>query len=119
MAAAGLGLDNLTVIVDANGIQHDEETVAVTGDAQPLTGKWRAFGWDTVEVDGHDVAAVAAALSPASAPKAVIANTVKGRGVSFMENVPGWHSVADPDRLVDAVRELELELVAVREPEHA
>jgi transketolase len=115
MAAAGLGLDNLTAIVDANGIQHDEETVRVTGEAQPLAAKWRAFGWDTREVDGHDVVAVAEALSAGSAPTAVIATTVKGRGVSFMENAVGWHSVSDPARLPDAVREL----VAARELDHA
>jgi transketolase len=106
MAAAQLGLDNLTVIVDANGIQHDDRTERIMG-AAPLAAKWRAFGWDTVEVDGHDHAAVAAALWPRPRPRAVIAHTVKGRGVSFMENAVEWHSVSDPSRLPAAVQELE------------
>lgn len=105
MAAAHLGLTNLTAIIDANGLQHDGRIEHIMG-AAPLAAKWRSFGWDAVEVDGHDCAQLAAAFSPGQRPQAVIARTVKGRGVSFMEDAVEWHSVSDPDRLAEAVREL-------------
>ncbi|MFI1383738.1 transketolase [Embleya sp. NPDC020886] len=109
MCAAQLGLADLTVIVDANGIQHDGRTADIMG-AAPLAAKWRAFGWEVVEADGHDCAELIAALAPSPGPhprpRAVIAHTVKGRGVSFMEDDPNWHSVADPGRLAEAVEEL-------------
>jgi len=108
-AAAHLGLGNLTVIVDANGIQHDGHTAEIMG-GLPLGRKWRAFGWRVREVDGHDCVALQAALDPTAHPPgeplAVIAATVKGRGVSFMEGDPGWHSVSDAARLPEALREL-------------
>jgi transketolase len=65
---------------------------------EPMAEKWRAFGWETVEVDGHDVEALASALEPCrglgggSQPRMVIADTVKGKGVSFMEDARGWHA---------------------------
>lgn len=92
-------LDNLTVIIDYNKIQslgHCDEVLSL----EPFPEKWRAFGWDTVEVDGHDVAALqsvfAADARPtnsklADAPRCVIAHTVKGKGVSFMEDDLLWH----------------------------
>lgn len=103
MAAGQLGLDNLAVIVD--DIQHDGPTKLIMGYA-PLADKWRAFGWHVTEVDGHDCAQLATALRPAPVPKVVIARTIKGRGVSFMEGTVEWHSVCDPARLADAVEEL-------------
>lgn len=105
MAANQLGLDKLTVIVDANDIQHDGLTKLIMGSA-PLADKWRAFGWHVTEVDGHDCTQLATALRPTTGPKSVIARTIKGRGVSFMEGVVEWHSVCDPTRLADAVEEL-------------
>jgi transketolase len=87
-------LDNLTVIVDYNKIQSldlVEKTLAL----EPLADKFRAFGWAAIEVDGHDVAKLRAALetlpAKSSRPTAVIAHTIKGKGVSFMENTVLWH----------------------------
>jgi transketolase len=87
-------LDNLVTIVDCNGIQSLAPT-AETLDLEPFPDKWRAFGWSVVEVDGHDHEALFAALSSVPAqtgrPTCVIARTVKGKGVSFMENSVLWH----------------------------
>jgi transketolase len=105
MAASQLGLPNLVAIIDANDLQHDGPTGLIMGGA-PMPAKWRAFGWHVVEVDGHDHRQLAGALRPVGRPTAVIARTVKGRGVSFMEGVTEWHSVADAGRLGDAVAEL-------------
>jgi len=88
-------LSNLTAIVDYNKIQslgRVEEVVPL----EPLADKWRAFGWDTREVDGHDIAALLEALDPARSlpgqrPRCIIAHTVKGKGVSFMEDDLLWH----------------------------
>jgi transketolase len=92
------GLANLCVIVDYNRWQatgRSDEIMAL----QPLAEKWRAFGWDSIEVDGHDVGALIRALSrvprPSAAsdgrPLAIVAHTVKGKGVSFMEDDNNWH----------------------------
>ena len=110
MAAAHFGLDNLTVIVDRNGLQQGAATEA-TNALDPLTDKWRAFGWETAEADGHDVVALQAALSGvpfhAGRPGCLIARTVKGRGVSFMENKAEWHhKVPNPAEREQAAREL-------------
>lgn len=91
MFAAAHNLNNLTLIIDRNGLQAQGSTEAIMrlGD---LAVKFRAFGWDTYEVDGHDCAALRATLlAPARAPKCVIARTVKGKGVLFMENNNAWH----------------------------
>jgi len=77
----------------------------------PLDAKWRAFGWEVRSVDGHDYAALTVALTtppPAGRPLLVIANTIKGRGVSFMENVGKWHhGVPSDDELARALAELD------------
>ena len=94
MAAAHFRLSNLTVIVDRNGLQVDGTTDQVMG-LEPLADKWKAFGFDTAAIDGHDMAALVEGLSGASrtgGPRAFIARTVKGKGVSFMENEVGWHA---------------------------
>ncbi len=97
MAAAHYKLDNLVAIVDRNGLQIDGPTEDVMS-LEPLAEKWRAFGWHTLEIDGHAFPEILAALDEASAtkgrPTAIIANTVKGKGVSFMENAVEWHGVA-------------------------
>jgi transketolase len=84
-------LDNVTIIVDYNKWQatgRSNDIMALT----PLADKWRAFGWDAVEVDGHDLGAVIDALSASTGkPRAIIAHTVKGKGVSFMEDDNNWH----------------------------
>ena len=93
MAAAHYRLDNLTAILDHNTLQITGPTREVCS-SEPVDEKFRAFGWHVEVVDGHDFAALTDALtgSPvAGKPTCVIANTVKGRGVSFMENVVKWH----------------------------
>lgn len=92
MFAAHHRLSALTAIVDDNGQQAMGKTAEVL-DLEPLAEKWRAFGWHTVEVDGHDVAALreAFALPHPEAPKVIIARTVCGKGVSFMEGQVKWH----------------------------
>lgn len=94
MSAAHFKLDNLTIIVDRNKLQVDGSTDDVMG-LEPLTDKWEAFGFDTLVIDGHDMEAVVNALSAPikkGVPRAVIANTTKGKGVSFMENKAIWHA---------------------------
>lgn len=110
MSAVKFGLENLTVIVDWNGLQ----LMAPVSEAMPLgdlEAKWRAFGWDLLVVDGHDMAALVAALeSPCrpGIPRVILARTVKGKGVSFMENRVEWHSNAvSAERLARALAELE------------
>jgi len=98
MFAAHNRLDNLVAIVDLNGLQIDGCTSDVC-DLGDLAAKFRAFGWDAVEVDGHDIEALISALSSAKEdragkPHVIVAHTVKGKGVSFMENEAGWHGVA-------------------------
>ncbi|HLJ25094.1 MAG TPA: transketolase [Candidatus Angelobacter sp.] len=105
-------LDNLTLIVDYNHQQLDGFTKDIL-DVAPLGEKFNAFGWRTVEIDGHDFNQVIPALEQARAgargkPTCIVANTVKGKGVSFMENNPEWHGVAPkPDQVAAAVAELE------------
>jgi transketolase len=94
MFAAGRRLDNLIAIVDYNKLQAMGRSDEVTGLA-PLADKWRAFGWGTQEIDGHDLTAVVAALdalpTAPGRPNAIVAHTVKGKGVSFMEDDLEWH----------------------------
>ena len=111
MAAAHYKLDNLTIIIDNNGLQIDgtNDQVMSLGD---LPTKLRAFGFDLVELpDGNDLDAVEAALSKPTMPgkpKAILAHTVKGKGVSFMENQVGWHGKApNAEQREQALKELE------------
>lgn len=94
MAAAHYRLDNLVAVVDRNRIQEDGPTEEIMA-LEPFADKWRSFGWAAVEIDGHDLDQVSAALHAVPAreghPTVVIANTVKGRGVSFAENTNSWH----------------------------
>lgn len=110
MAAAHYSLDNLTAIVDRNRIQNDDfcESVMRT---DPLPDKWQAFGWHVQEMDGHDLPQVIEALEKArevrGRPSVIIAHTVKGKGVSFMENKPEWHGKAPtPEQAERALAEL-------------
>ena len=111
MFAAHNKLDNLVAIVDLNGLQIDGNTCDVC-DLGDVAAKFAAFGWDAVEVDGHDIGALVGTLNAAKAaragkPHAVIAHTVKGKGVSFMENQAGWHGVApNADQLAQALLDL-------------
>lgn len=111
MFASHHRLDTLTAIVDRNRIQNDRFTHEVV-DLEPLTDKWRAFGWHTVEVDGHDLGQILRAFDEArrvkGRPTVIIAHTVKGKGVSFMEDNPEFHGRAPtPEELERALRELE------------
>ncbi|HEX4350077.1 MAG TPA: transketolase, partial [Verrucomicrobiae bacterium] len=93
LAAAHYKLDNLTAIIDHNTLQITGHTHDVMSNA-PLDKKWRAFGWSVKVVDGHDYATLTEVLSkPAEIgkPTCVIASTIKGKGVSFMENIAKWH----------------------------
>jgi transketolase len=110
MAAPFHKLDNLVAIVDYNGIQLDGFVKDIM-DVAPLADKWRAFNWHTIEIDGHDLAAVQKALAEAEAtkgqPTCIVAHTVKGKGVSFMENNPKFHGTAPTaDEVKLALQEL-------------
>jgi transketolase len=110
MAAAHYKLGNLTLIVDNNGLQL-LDTVANTMGITPLREKFEAFGFDVHDVDGHDTGALARLFDSLdySGPKphALIARTVKGKGVSFMENRPEWHhTVPTEEQGEAALREL-------------
>lgn len=103
-------VDNLCVVVDYNKIQLDGFVRQIL-DLEPLAGKWRAFGWHVVETDGHDIGQLRAAFSEAAAtrgqPTCIIAHTIKGKGVSFMENNPKFHGQAPtPQECAQALKEL-------------
>ena len=114
MAAAHYKLDNLCGIVDLNGLQIDGATADVMP-TEPLDKKWESFGWHVIKADGHDVSAVAAAFEEAKTvrgkPTVILAKTVKGKGVSFMENNAGWHGKAPNDEQYEIAKaELEARL---------
>ena len=101
MFAGNHALDNLVAVVDHNGLQIDG-TIDEVNSAMPLADKFRAFKWHVIELaDGNDMAQIAAAFAEArkvsDSPVAIIAETVKGKGVSFMENQVGWHGKAPND----------------------
>jgi transketolase len=110
MAAPKYALDNLCVILDHNKGQIDGPVKEIM-DLDPIADKWRAFNWHVVTVDGHDYAKIAAALDEARATKGkptfILAETVKGKGVSFMEGKISWHGVAPTkEQLEQSVAEL-------------
>ncbi len=99
MQASHRKLDNLIAIIDRNGLQIDGETEKVMS-LNPLDKKLEAFGWEVVTIDGHDLNEIYSAVEKAKKsdkPFAIIANTIKGKGVSFMENNAGWHGKAPND----------------------
>ncbi|MHB8449156.1 MAG: transketolase [Mycobacteriales bacterium] len=107
--AAHHGLDNLTAVIDYNGLQ-SLATVADTLALEPFGDKWRAFGWDVVEVEGHDHNQLYQALLPTDGgrPRCVLAHTTKGKGVSFMEHSVLWHYRSpDDDELAAALAEID------------
>jgi transketolase len=111
MAGAFHKLDNVVAIVDYNGIQLDGFVKDIM-EVAPLADKWRAFGWHTLEIDGHDPRAVRQAFEEAARtkgkPTCIVAHTVKGKGVSFMENNPKFHGVAPtPAEVALALQELQ------------
>ena len=114
MTAAHFALDTVCAIVDDNGVQLDGPTCEVMNVA-PLADKFRAFGWQVLSVDGHSLDALAEAFRQAAAtrgrPTVLLARTVKGRGVSFMENNAGWHGKAPNDeQYAQAKAEVEAKL---------
>jgi transketolase len=118
MAASHYAVGNLTALIDRNNLQVDGWVNEVMG-IEPYTDKWRAFGWQVVELDGHDVPALCAALDTARAPRqrpcVLICRTVKGKGVSFMENVMEWHASPVREEVRhQAIEEIERTLTALR-----
>ncbi len=114
MEASHHKLDNLVGIIDRNRLQIDGWVQDVMN-VEPLPERYRSFGWEVIEIDGHDMTQVVDALQKAKSkpvagkPTVIIANTVKGKGVSFMENVAGWHGKAPSyDEMVRAIDELGL-----------
>lgn len=110
MAAAKWKLDNLTAILDRNHLQNDD-CVDTEMPVEPLADKWRAFGWEVVEIDGHDMEQIVRTLEWArefrGRPVMIIAHTIKGKGVSFMENQVVWHGKAPcREEAEQALREL-------------
>jgi transketolase len=110
MAAANFGVNNLVAIVDQNGYQQTMPVTKVT-DPSTYAEKFRAFGWNTQEIDGHDMRvtheALVSATNDTSGPSAIIAKTKKGKGVSFLEEDFTWHGRGVPkDRLAEALEEL-------------
>ena len=115
MAAAHHNLSNLIAIVDCNGVQingwvNDVMTI------EPVTDKWRAFGWGVIEINGNDMRQILSALHTARSmrkPTVIIQRTVKGKGVSFMEDDPVWHGAAPNDaQYKQAVEEVEKGVIA-------
>ncbi len=102
------GLNNLTIIIDNNGLQAMGRCTDVVGDVD-MVGIWTAFGWDVFEIDGHDHAALKETLSKETEnPKVIIAKTIKGKGVSFMEGDNIWHyRPPEGQQYEDALSELE------------
>lgn len=99
MFAGNKGLDNLTAFIDLNNLQIDG-TIDEVNSAKPVDKKFEAFNWHTITIDGHDFEQIEAALKEAETvnkPVAIIANTVKGKGISFMENQVSWHGSAPND----------------------
>ena len=109
MMAAACRLNNLTVVIDFNKWQATGRSEDVL-QLSPLADKWNAFGWDAVEVDGHDIGAISSALIKLSdKPRAIIANTIKGKGISFMEDDNNWHyRIPTMDEVKMAFSELSL-----------
>src|SRR3954451_13237340 len=108
MTAAHYDLENLTAIVDRNRLQQGA-TTADTRELEPLPEKWAAFGFEVRVIDGHDYAQLLEAFQPSTTgkPVAVIANTIKGKGISFMENRVEWHhKVPSADQVQTALQEL-------------
>lgn len=108
LSGAKYKLDNLCAIIDVNGLQIDGKTADVMP-TEPLDKKLEAFGWHVLKVDGHDLAALAAAFEQArevtGAPTMILAKTVKGKGVSFMENQAGWHGKAPNEEQYQKARQ--------------
>jgi transketolase len=118
LAAAHYRLDNLVAIVDRNGLQITGSTESVNA-LEPLADKFRAFGYAVREVDGHDIPALAALFASVpfepGKPNLVLANTVKGKGISYIEHQVAWHHhVPTPAELATAMAELDAQEAVLR-----
>lgn len=114
MSAAQYKLDNLVAIIDRNGLQITAGTEDVM-QIEPINEKWRSFGWEVVEIDGHDFEQLLDTLTKIPVkngkPTMIIAHTIKGKGVSFVENQVGWHHrVPTKEEYKQAIEELETQL---------
>lgn len=110
MTAAQHKLDNVCAVIDNNHVQLDGRTEDIKM-LEPVAAKWRDFGWNVLEVDGHSLQAMydayRSAMDAKGKPTVIVAETVKGKGVSFMENQAGWHGLApNTEQLADALREV-------------
>lgn len=119
MFAAHYKLDNLVAVVDNNGLQIDGPITEVCS-PEPITDKFAAFGWYVITMDAHDFDSIEAAFAEAETvsgkPVAIIQKSVKGKGVSFMENQVGWHGTApNKDQYEQAMAELTAQLNAIEE----
>jgi transketolase len=106
MTAAHYGLSSLTAIVDRNRLQQGARTED-TKILEPLDAKWTSFGWETRRIDGHDYQQLLEALGPSTTgkPVAIVADTIKGKGVSFIEDRVEWHHKVPNDEQVQAALE--------------
>jgi transketolase len=110
MMASSLNVSNLVAFVDNNDFQSLGRTSVTHPSFYPVVEKYTAFGWESVQVDGHDSAAICAAVAgrKGDRPMMVVCKTTKGRGISYMENVPIWHYRSpSPDEYKQALKELE------------
>ena len=111
MCAPHFKLDNLCAIVDCNGLQIDGKVEDILN-INPISDKYKAFGWNVIEIDGHNLKEIDDAYSKAKQckgkPTVIIAKTIKGKGVSFMENVADWHGkVPNAEQLEQALKEID------------
>ena len=108
MTASHYKLDNLIAFLDYNRLQIDGEVGKIMK-IEPIAEKWKAFGWNVQEIDGHNIQAIGQAIEKAQKvkgkPSMIICHTTKGKGVSFMENVAGWHGKAPKGELLDKALE--------------
>jgi transketolase len=120
MSGAHHKLDNLCALIDYNKLQSDNCNDAIMR-LEPLAEKFRAFGWHVLEIDGHDIAAILDALRHASEvkgqPSVIIAHTIKGKGVPYMENIPAWHGSVKftPEQAEDALRALGADATQIKD----
>ncbi|KDE68850.1 hypothetical protein FUSO7_12545 [Fusobacterium necrophorum BFTR-2] len=112
MSASKYKLGNIVLIIDKNNLQLDGKVCDIMP-IEPFVDKWKAFGWNTLEIDGHDISALLDAFENIPAPDSlvptvIICNTIKGKGISFMENRPEWHAGSiDEDVLKKCLKELQ------------
>jgi transketolase len=119
MCAAHYQLNNLCAVIDYNKLQSDDYNANIMG-LEPLAEKWRAFGWNVIEIDGHDYQAIRTAFADAAReatkPTVIIANTIKGKGVSYMEDAAPWHGSVkmSEEDTATALSELDLQVPQIQ-----